>query len=362
MLKKAIAVCLLGALLVPFAIAQEPAAESQLEFSFAPRFWGLSVGTSYALEPPQAEVVETRLIGVVSAALESVSYFRYPDGSLYDSEGVVGRDSFYRTDLWWQLGVQQGIYPRYDSSDDLAVVFAYYRGRFDEAYIDSGLLGSVHAGLAFSNIADNEVTATRRGLLAEFVIQWGPPFLHNSVRGSADFTRTTVSTRAFLPLWEAEPRENMNWSSGYLAAFAAVDWATGPAVPWQVRSTIGTRSERSGPGGSVRGFGVRRFDATLKAVANLELRANLREFSLPWILPNVVPGLIAFTDAGYFNDLDERSPNEDEQSGTLFSAGGGFYLDIVGIAEILLYTTAVWPAAANGRHWVPVSLGLGFHF
>ncbi len=355
-----------------------PAQESQFDYSVSPRFWGATVGGRYALEPPAPDTVETSIVGYLSGAYESVGYYRAPDFSLF-TDGDAGfpaeAANFNRLDTWWQLGIQQGILPRSDVSDDLAVVFAYYRGRYDLPFpdpdnpdlfdsstlpgADGSLLGSVHAGLAFSNIVDAPIVKTRRGILTELVLQWGPSFLHNSVIGSASFTRTTLSARGFLPIFVLPPRNDKNVFSSYLAAFAALDWATGPDIPMEVRSTFGLRSERAGLGGSVRGFESRRFDATLKAVANVEVRMNLPAI----VLPGLIPGLLIYTDAGYFSDLDQLSPVAEEQSGTLFSSGGGFYLDVLDIAEFVFYTNYLWdPASIEGKHWMPFSLGFGFHF
>ena len=130
-----------------------------------------------------------------------------------------------------------------------------------------------------------------------------------------------------------------------------------------LRRSLDTLTPRPALGGSVRGFEYDRFDATLKAAGNVELRVNLPTISFGRRFPDLIPGFLVYTDAGYFNDLDGMSPSPDEQSGLLFSSGGGVYVDVRGIAEIIFYTNALWsPATIEGAHWVPLELGFGFHF
>lgn len=371
---------LLTSIFLIAVLACAGAQESRFGLSPNPRFWGASVFGRYSLEPPAVSEVETSIIGGLSAAYETLGYYRTPDGSLFTAgdAGFTAADASYsRFDLLWQVGIQQGILPRTDLPEDQAVAFAFYRGRYDlpsrndqQLYfssglpeVDGGLLGTVHAGLAYSNVTESDATATKSGLQAEFVLGWGPSFLHNQVLGSADFTRTTLSGRGFIPLIERTPDGERNGFSSYLAMFAAVDWATGPDVPMAVRSSIGTRSERPGTGGSVRGYESGRFDATLKAVGNIEIRANLPSIVLTPKLPVLIPGFLIYTDAGYYNDLAGFSPTADEQSGALVSSGAGVYLDVRGIAQIIFYTNYLWqPAAIDDDHWIPFTLGFGFHY
>lgn len=353
------------------------AEERSTEWAIAPRFWGASLFARYSFTPPAPDEVESSIIGGLSSAYETTGYYRRPDRSLFAAgdDGFTVEDSSYsRFDLQWQAGVQQGIAPRSDTSDDLAVVFFSYKGRYKlptedgSLYFASGLpgtggslLGSVHAGLAYSDVRDSDSTATRRGTRAEFVLQWGPPFLHNTVLGSADFTRMSLSARSYWPLFESAGTGNLNRFSLYWASFAAVDWATGPDVPMAVRSSFGTRSERPGTGGSVRGYESGRYDATFKAVANTELRANLP--AIPIGPVTVVPGVLAYTDAGFYLDTDDFSPEADEHRGTLLSSGLGLYVDLRGIAEVIFYTNVLLgPPDIEGKTWVPFGLGFGFHF
>lgn len=361
----------LVAVLLALIAAVAGAQSDQWEFRFGPRFWGATVAGRYMLEPPAEGAVETSVTGLLSSAYESKGYYRTPDGSLYSGDDSLV--SYNRFDLLWQLGLQQGILSRADSSDDAAVAFVFYRGRYalpfeqtGQLFFQSGLpatddslTGAVVGGLAYRIVETHETTRVSRGVQAELAIEWGPAFLHNQLLSDADYSRTTLSARGYLPLYELEPEEGMNRFSAYLAGFGVLDWSTGPVIPLSVRSTTGGRSLRSAPGGSVRGYASGRFDATFKAVANAEVRANLPSIAIP----EIVPGLVVYTDGGYYLDEDSLSPQPTENQGFLLSSGAGFYLDLFRFAELVFYTNYVWIGTdVAGASWVPFSLGFGFHY
>ena len=349
--------------------------ENQWDFSFAPRFYGLTAGARYALSEPLQNEVETSVVGAVSAAYESSSYYRLADGSLFDvPEDAATSDaaSYNRFNGVWQFGIQQGLFPRQDSTDDLAVGFLLYRGQYDIPFgdgsdlfaqsglaeADSGLLGSIIGGVAYSRVLLDNITRVRSGIEGELAFEWGPSFLHNQLIGAADFTRTTLWAKGFLPLFAAEPSDGRNSFSLYLAGAGYVDWARGPEIPFAVLSTTGGRGYRSATGGSARGFESRRFDATFKAIGNVELRASLPAI----VLPTIVPGILLYTDVGYYADALERSPVDGENNGALVSSGAGIYFDLLNTAELVLYTNALWTGGdVEAETWAPFSVGFGFH-
>jgi hypothetical protein len=356
-----------GALLV--------AQDGTWQFRFGPRFWGGSLGTRYVLEEPEVDGVESSITGALSAAYEFVGYQRTATGRLLTVDPAVEGSitNYARFDLLWQVGVQQGFLPRNDVPEDRAVAFALYRGRYrlpftesDELVDDAGLprvtpllQGSIVSGVAYSTRKQTDLTRVVEGVTGEFSLEWGPTFLHNELLGTSDFSRLSLRGSAFLPLVEVPPENGMNRFALYGAAFAAVDWATGPVVPFSIRSTLGGRSPRPAPGGSIRGYGSGRFDATFKALGNLELRASLPSIGLPLI----IPGLVLFTDGGYYLDTEELSPLADENSGLLLSSGVGISLDLFATAQFVFYTAYTWTETnVRGERWIPFALGFGFHF
>ncbi len=359
------------------------AQNAQWELRSGPRFWGATVAGRYMLSPPTVEGVETSITGLLSSAYESVGYYRNPDGSFFrvledgTDETDRGRVGYSRFDLVWQVGIQQGILPRHDVTADRAVAFLIYQGQFNHPFAGSeeeserlffassrpetagSLRGSIIGGLAYSVVTTNEITRARRGLTAEVALEWGPPFLHNEVLAVADYSRSTLSLRGYLPVFAAQPTEGRNRFSAYLAAYGAVDWASGPSIPLAVRQSIGGRGPRSAPGGSVRGYRGGHFDSTVKAIGNVEARMHLPAI----VVPQVVPGLVLYTDAGYYLDTERISPVDDENAGVLLSSGAGFFLDLFGSAELVFYTNYLWTEGdVSGSRWVPFSLGFGFHF
>lgn len=366
---------LVAALLVSVAFTGV-AQNGQWEFRSGPRFWGATIAGRYMFSPPTVEGVETSITGLLSSAYESVGYYRNPDGSFFrvpedgTDEAAVGYNRF---DLVWQVGIQQGVLPRHDVTADRAVAFLIYQGQFNHPFTEEerlffasprpetegNLRGSVIGGLAYSVVTTDEITRARRGLSAELAIEWGPPFLHNTVLAVADYNRSTLSLRGYLPVFAADPVEGRNRFSAYLAGYGAIDWATGPDIPLAVRQSIGGRAPRSAPGGSVRGYGGGRFDSTVKAIGNVEVRLHLPAI----VVPEVIPGLVLYTDAGYYLDTERVSPVEEENSGMLLSSGAGFFLDLFASAELVFYTNYLWTKGdVSAKRWVPFSLGFGFHF
>ena len=353
------------------------AQSGQWEFRFGPRFWGANVAARYMMEPPSIAGVETSITGRLSAAYEDVGYFRLPNGALFvvpNGDFAASSTNYQRADLVWEAGLRQGILPRSDSTDDLAVAFLFYRGQYnlpfpndspllffasDRPETEGSLRGSLVGGLAISNIITDEVTRVRRGAAAEIAFEWGPSFLHNQVLSSADYSRASLSARGFLPLYEAPTPDGRNVFSAYLTGFAVLDWAAGPEIPQNIRQSTGGRSIRSAPGGSIRGYETGRFDSTVKAIANVEVRAGLPAIARPLI----VPGLVLYTDAGLFFDEESTSPIDAENSGTLISSGAGFSLDLFDVFSLVFYTNLLWNRTnVEGDRWVPFALGFGFHY
>ena len=358
---------------VGVALGAQP---SQWEFGFGPRIFGAAFAPRYMLQPPTIEGVETSITGLLSGAYQSSGYYRSPDGSYVVPADVIANGrilNYSLLDFTWELGIRQGIVPRTDALADAASVFFFYRGNYRYPFADDDALffqsdlsdtvgslrGSFVSGVAYNRVTQNTVTRVRNGVQAEIALEWGPSFLHNQIVGIADYGRWSARAAGFLPLYALEPVRDRNRLSVYAAGFAAVDWATGPAIPETIRASIGGRQVRPGTGGSVRGYGSGRFDATFKSVVNAELRVGLPAIALPVI----VPGLVIYTDAGYYVDGAARSPIESENQGLLLSSGIGASIDLFDAATLVFYTNYLWTERGNtGERWVPFAMGFGFHF
>ena len=106
-----------------------------------------------------------------------------------------------------------------------------------------------------------------------------------------------------------------------------MDYAAGfgTPVPLPVRQTFGGRNQLvEGLGGQVRGVDTDSLDTNLKAVNNLELRAN----GPALFNPDIVPGLIVFWDSGYYNQVGEAGISS-PASGFVSTIGAGGFLDFL---------------------------------
>jgi hypothetical protein len=369
-MKYRVAGCLL--VLVTFASFAQT---EHWEFRISPRIWGTTIAGRYFITPPTVEATETSITWLLSTAFETSGYYRAPDGSWFAApeHGPASAITYTRVDLVWQLGLQQGLLPRTDGTADKLVTYLIYQGQLnhpfqddDAAFFMSGrpevegsLRGSIIGGLAYSDIVTDQVTRLRQGLLAEATFEWAPPFLHNQVLSGANYTRTTISARGYVPLYQAPPQDDRNRFSAYLGTYAAVDFASGPQIPLAIRQSVGGRGMRYAPGGAVRGYGPGRFDSTLKVIGNVDARMNLPAI----IIPQIVPGFVVYTDAAYFADTELTSPVDAQNSGFLVSSGAGFFLDLFSAFELIFYTNYLWTKSdVEGRQWVPFTIGFGFHF
>jgi hypothetical protein len=97
-----------------------------------------------------------------------------------------------------------------------------------------------------------------------------------------------------------------------------------------VRQSFGGRSPRTGLGGAVRGVDAGSLDVNFKVVNNLEVRL----VGPALFLPTIVPGLVAYLDAGCFGGVGEPAPVE---WGFVASTGAGVFVDLFGFAQLTGY-------------------------
>lgn len=236
----------------------------------------------------------------------------------------------------WALGLLACLVP--GEKTNLAEAFLAWRGRYDLYLNDlstsvfpdaQGLFGNaVFAGLAWNGVTTDD-RRVMSGISAEASAEWSPAGI-SSV--AVDYLRLDAQAQGYLPLF-SHGNEGLNLFSAYLAGFGSVDWATGDSIPIHVMQSFGGRDVRSGlGGGSVRGYPSKAWDASLKAVANLELRLlGPALFGLPWFMPMAY----GFFDAGgYAGMAGATTASYAEASGLIMSAGGGFALNVLDFAYI----------------------------
>ena len=340
--------------------------ESPFAFDAGLRLLGADVGVGYrglALIPE----ADTTIWAYAGGGYEWLSYYREPSGALVAPGALGGRDpSFVRIEGAWRLGVEQGFAWNERTKRNLVEAFAFYRGRYDLNESQPGqllydatipdqagiLLHTAQVGFAYDDLLFETKHKTRSGMAAELSAEWGP--------GSLDYLRFNWTFRWFLPLYDVAPDRPVNLLSMYLGELYSVDYAMGlsSSVPLFIRQTFGGRNQATGLGGAMRGVDSGSLDTNLKAVNNLEVRANLPAL----FLPDLVPGIVVFWDLGYYNQMGETGiavPG----SGFVRSTGAGVYLDLLDIATVAAYVDYRLDAVnAGGSPWTLGAIEFGLHF
>jgi len=336
-------------------------------FDFILRLIGLDIGVGYrgwSLLPG----VQTTFWVYGGGGWEGEHYYRTPTGSFLgpSSIGSESEASFNRWEGAWRLGVEQGFLWNPRTSTNLLESFFFYRGRYDVNQglsalasspspsvlpdRDGSFLNTLQLGLAYDDLLTSS-HRTRDGVLVETTTEWGPPWLFNTIQGSSDFVRFNGQLSWFVKLYDAEPDRRHNLFSVYAGEFLNADYAiglNGSQVPLYVRQTFGGRTQDTALGAQVRGVDKGAYDANLKAVSNLEIRFNLPAIpaddiatallpaGLASLVPDVVPGLLVYLDAGAYDQVGEPGISS-PPSGLVAATGGGAYVDVPGLGFVLLY-------------------------
>jgi hypothetical protein len=347
---------LAAALFIALAAPPLVAGDLPLAFDISPHIWGADLGIGYTgLELLDGRQTTIWLWG--GGAWENMPFYRDDDGtmvaeyldlatgnvtdmsSLFVTLDAENQSSYQRAQGKWQLGIVQGFVAAPEDRPDLVVGFLYYRGRYDAHLQQGDMIAAPPVGYAFPDqdgIFQNSllvggayqgvvrnVHTVKSGIEAEASAEWGP-------FAPSDFLRLNATARFFLPIWDAAPDRDRNLFSVYAGDFVSVDWVTGEAVPLNIRQSFGGQSPRTGLGGAVRGVDSGSLDGYFKAVNNLEVRL----VGPALFLPAIVPGLVAYVDAGLFGSAGAPGP---EAWGFVASTGAGVFLDLFNFAQFTLY-------------------------
>jgi hypothetical protein len=364
------------AFLVTAAAGAAAADRSLFVTDVQPHIIGVDVGLGYR-GWPLVPGLDTTVWAYLGASYEWESYYRDGAGNLLAPGALAAPGSpdpgYNRIQGAWRLGLDQGLAANARTAGDLVSVFAYYRGRVDVNRYAAGsllsastlpdrdglLLNTLQLGISWDDVLVNRQHKTSDGISAELSAEWAPRFFFNTLFGDSDYLRLNANLAWYLPLYDAAPDRPVNMLAVYLAEFLSVDYAVGFAspVPLTVRHTFGGRNQLDGLGGQVRGVDTDSLDTTFKVVNNLEVRANLQ----PLVLPDIVPGILAFWDTGFYDQVGEpgvASP----QSGFVSSVGIGAFLDFLDLGSGAIYMTfRTDHANANGQI-VGATIEFGMHF
>ena len=90
----------------------------------------------------------------------------------------------------------------------------------------------------------------------------------------------------------------------------------------------------------MRGVDKGAYDTNLKAVNNLEVRVNLLAIPMPdfvaWLVPYVVPGVLAYFDCGLYDQVGEPGFSS-PAPGFVASTGAGVFVEVPGFGTVLAY-------------------------
>ena len=327
----------------------------------SPTLWGAYAGIGLGFNDILFDA-ETKLLLELGASYSERAYFRLPDRSIFSGTtgSFTGEEAPYydRLNIAWGLGVEQGLLYDPTREANMLEAFFYYRGEYDDNFSASGvdqlifeadppgattggediMINRLILGATFDSVESAPVTKVLSGSRLEASFSWAPRFFLNGVIGNSDYGRLNVSLRNFFPIVENASEEGMNLFSLYLALFSAADLLVGdPAdVPYLARRRFGGLSPRRGLGGAVRGYDTGRFDARFKLVSNVELRAQLPAL----FLPDIVPGLLAFIDGGYYSGLFDAPVGTSADSadeGWLLGTGLGLTLNALDLTTVVMY-------------------------
>ena len=376
---------------VVFFVSLLPASlGAEVSISFSPLIWGGDIQLGYQVGDP---ALPTTLEVGTAGAYSSTPYFRNPDGSLYtgdehftETDAAFDPDEapYFQRRLWrWNTGVRQALLYDQERNVETAGVFLRYIGIrewhlkddeanqliFESAVPDADgrpeaegqLLNTIRAGVDVGHVNVAPVTTTQSGWDAQLVGEWGPAFLGNTIIGDADFARVGAQVRGFLPLYEAAPRvageERLNQFALYSGAYMAGDYAFGERVPLSARrSILRPLFDRSALGGTVRGYESGRYDAQAKIAGGAELRAVLPAIARA----DVLPGLVAYADAGAYRGLAD---SDSSASGVAAAGGAGVSISLFDLATLVFYSQyALADELVDGSRFTPFAIGFGYHF
>ena len=340
-------------------------------FDLILRLIGLDVGVGYrgwSLIPG----VQTILWVYGGGGWEGEHYYRDPAANFL-APSTIGSGSDASYNRWegaWRLGVEQGFLWNPRTQTNLLESFFFYRGRYDVnqgldalpgspsntpslAVLpdrDSSFLNTLQLGLAYDDLLTG-AHRWRDGVSMETTAEWGPPWFFNTIQGYSDFIRFNGQFTWFVKLYDAEPDRRRNLFSVYAGDFVDADYAiglNGSRVPLYVRQNFGGRTQDTALGAQVRGVDKGAYDANLKAVNNLEVRFNLPAIpsediaaillprDLASLIPDAIPGFLAYLDAGAYDQVGEPGIST-PAFGYVAATGGGAYIEVPGLGFLLLY-------------------------
>lgn len=336
-------------------------------FGFVPT--GVDLRLTYS-GAPILDGLDTKLFFQAGGGYEEATLWRNTNGTVYSGPVLENLENKYmQPNLRFEGGIIQGLLWNEALDKNLLEAFLVYRLRYDNhipheaSFIEGsifsdaeGILGnSLFAGLMYHNLEVDKRHKTKNGLYAEASLEWGPQFLFNESIGGSDYFRMNATAKGFIRLFDLNPEKEKNTLSIYLADLFSVDWMTGGSIPIYAFQTFGGTKLRGGLGGSVRGYEKRAWDANFKMVNNLEIRVN----GPALFLPSLVPGILAYFDAGYAATYFADAA---AQPSFLAATGAGIYLNVFDFDYLAVYFQVPLTEERKDGKAFSIAVELGLHF
>jgi hypothetical protein len=360
-----------------------PVQSRDLAVEPAALLWGAEVTLGFRNYLQLAPQVNTTLMVKGGGRWGSDSYYRTPDFRIYngDSGDPADISSFNEWDIRWGVGFAQGLVPMPERDGrDLLRIESWYRAVYeshllpadeeDDLIARSGLpdaegllLNKLFLGVIYDSRLVDEVSKQSDGLMLEASLETAPQALGNTVVGDSNFARVNATARYYRSLYDPRSAAGPLPTLG-VAAFAAADhiWALGEdhrRIPADTRQSIGGLSPRTALGGALRGLDSGRLDANSKIAVSVELRSFF-----PYLIPaDLVPGVVAYLDGGFYRNPAGSPESSEDFSAAAASTGAGISMNIFDLATLVGYTGVnLTGTNVDGRKWKPFFLGFGLHY
>ncbi len=331
---------------------------------------------------------ETRFWLGLEGLYKNWNYFHDTQGNEL-TNAVTADAAVHELNGLWFVGMTQGLAPHSTAlgwgqpwkDPNLVELFGYYKGIIfhplssgsywtassipeKNGYLQNSFLG----GIGLNLMTKTNLHNLKEGVALEGSGEWAPQKLQSV---AVDFQRVTAIAEGFMPLYDSNPTQKLNTFSVLGGWALAYDHLWGTTIPAEELQMIGGRlldgvgGWVEGAGGAIRGVDIGRFDGTQKAIFNAEVRFNLpgfeitQPFSIPYIDKTLdfVPGLIAYSDAGWWNGVAGLA------GGSALTGGFGIFLAVLKYGEVAVYNDH-WLAGGSPYepHTFEWHAELGMHF
>ena len=276
--------------------------------------WGISGEIGYKIK--LFGLNDTKFIFPFGINYLPYSYWRYPDGTVY--EGVAQNfTDFKRFELLWGFGIRQGLIfnNEIDYKRNIFEISLLYKGYYYSAKDNGSFLfqtslpdkneGNLHIfdfSIDYNSILYDNFRHIFTGIKMEGLLDYAPDFINNY----ADYYKISFLSVFYIPIVK-----EFNFVT-YIANNTNVSYVNGDKIPYFVYPSLGW---------FVRGIPNMKYDGKIAGFNNLEIRIIFPEFLDPMFLA----GFIIFYDMGFFDNKTLQI----SQSFHTIGVGFNFTIDLI---------------------------------